>query len=62
VEVCFANPGTSERHLVAALDEVPDRAGLCTFEGVATGAADGDRPAGAPHLIDAVRVSSPSGA
>ncbi|MDF3289083.1 acetolactate synthase large subunit [Streptomyces silvisoli] len=51
VEVCFGNPGTSEMHLVAALDEVPaPRAVLCLFEGVATGAADGygrmaDRPA-----------------
>ncbi|MEU3462699.1 acetolactate synthase large subunit [Streptomyces sp. NPDC006733] len=42
VEVCFANPGTSEMHFVAALDDVPRmRAVLCLFEGVATGAADG---------------------
>src|ERR1700749_3007072 len=42
VEVCFANPGTSEMHFVAALDDVPAvRATLCLFEGVATGAADG---------------------
>jgi acetolactate synthase-1/2/3 large subunit len=42
VEVCFANPGTSEMHLVAALDSFPSmRAILCLFEGVATGAADG---------------------
>ncbi|GAA1258937.1 acetolactate synthase large subunit [Pseudonocardia aurantiaca] len=51
VEVCFANPGTSEMHFVAALDAVPEmRAVLTLFEGVATGAADGyarmaDRPA-----------------
>ncbi|GAC1415854.1 MAG: acetolactate synthase large subunit [Candidatus Velthaea sp.] len=51
VEVCFANPGTSEMHFVAALDRVPAmRAVLALFEGVATGAADGyarmaDRPA-----------------
>jgi acetolactate synthase I/II/III large subunit len=51
VEVCFANPGTSEMHLVAALDQVGDmRCVLGLFEGVATGAADGyarmaDRPA-----------------
>ena len=51
VEVCFANPGTSEMHFVAALDAVPDmRAVLALFEGVVTGAADGygrmtDRPA-----------------
>ncbi|MCD5354752.1 acetolactate synthase large subunit [Kineosporia mesophila] len=42
VRVCFANPGTSEMHLVAALDSFPAmRAVLCLFEGVATGAADG---------------------
>lgn len=42
VTTCFANPGTSEMHFVAALDAVPQmRAVLCLFEGVATGAADG---------------------
>lgn len=42
VRACFANPGTSEMHLVAALDSAPDiRPVLCLFEGVATGAADG---------------------
>jgi acetolactate synthase-1/2/3 large subunit len=42
VEVCFANPGTSEMPLVVALDHVPGiRAVLCLFEGVCTGAADG---------------------
>jgi acetolactate synthase I/II/III large subunit len=42
VDVCFANPGTSEMHFVAALDKVPGmRAVLALFEGVATGAADG---------------------
>ncbi|MGH9020992.1 MAG: thiamine pyrophosphate-binding protein, partial [Acidimicrobiales bacterium] len=42
VTVCFANPGTSEMHVVAALDDVRGvRAILCLFEGVATGAADG---------------------
>jgi acetolactate synthase I/II/III large subunit len=42
VDVCFANPGTSEMHFVAALDSAPQmRAVLCPFEGVATGAADG---------------------
>lgn len=42
VDVCFANPGTSEMHFVAALDNTPRmRAVLCLFEGVATGAADG---------------------
>jgi acetolactate synthase I/II/III large subunit len=42
VRVCFANPGTSEMHFVAALDDVPRmRAVLVLFEGVAAGAADG---------------------
>lgn len=42
VEVCFANPGTSEMHFVAALDRVGDmRCVLVLFEGVAAGAADG---------------------
>ena len=42
VDVCFANPGTSEMHFVAALDDVPQmRAVLTLFEGVASGAADG---------------------
>ncbi|MQA08232.1 MAG: acetolactate synthase large subunit [Pseudonocardiaceae bacterium] len=51
VDVCFANPGTSEMHFVAALDSVPEMRGvLGLFEGVVTGAADGyarmlDRPA-----------------
>lgn len=51
VDVCFANPGTSEMHFVAALDTVAQMRGVLTlFEGVATGAADGyariaDRPA-----------------
>ncbi|MEU7745456.1 acetolactate synthase large subunit [Nonomuraea sp. NPDC049158] len=50
VRVCFTNPGTSEMHFVAALDEVPEmRAVLALFEGVATGAADGyARMAGQP--------------
>ena len=42
VTTCFANPGTSEMHFVAALDDFPAVHGvLCLFEGVATGAADG---------------------
>src|SRR6202451_1013135 len=42
VDTCFANPGTSEIHLVAALDRVPEiRCVLGLFEGVVTGAADG---------------------
>ncbi|WP_232665698.1 acetolactate synthase large subunit [Pseudonocardia sp. TRM90224] len=50
VDVCFANPGTSEMHFVAALDDVPRMRGvLALFEGVATGAADGyARMAGRP--------------
>ena len=50
LEVCFANPGTTEMPLVAALDRVGLRAVLGLFEGVCTGAADGyarmaERPA-----------------
>jgi acetolactate synthase I/II/III large subunit len=42
VEVCFANPGTSEMQLVAAVDRQHGmRAILGLFEGVVTGAADG---------------------
>src|SRR6202049_1190339 len=42
IEVCFTNPGTSELHIVAALDRVDEM--LCVlglFEGLVTGAADG---------------------
>jgi acetolactate synthase-1/2/3 large subunit len=50
IELCFANPGTTEMPLVAALDRVRMRAVLGLFEGVCTGAADGyarmaERPA-----------------
>jgi acetolactate synthase-1/2/3 large subunit len=42
VDVCFANPGTTELALVNALDAVPSlRAVLAQFEGVCSGAADG---------------------
>src|SRR6201991_5218990 len=42
VDVCFANPGTSEMHFVAALDRVEGmRCVLGFFEGIVTGAADG---------------------
>jgi acetolactate synthase-1/2/3 large subunit len=42
VRVCFANPGTSEIHIVAALDRVREmRCVLGLFEGVVTAAADG---------------------
>jgi acetolactate synthase-1/2/3 large subunit len=51
IDTCFANPGTSEIHIVAALDRIPEmRSILALFEGVVTGAADGyarmaERPA-----------------
>jgi acetolactate synthase-1/2/3 large subunit len=50
VEVCFANPGTSEMHFLAALENPRMKSVLCLFEGVCTGAADGwyrmkDKPA-----------------
>lgn len=50
VDVCFANPGTSEMHFVAALDRRPQmKCVLGLFEGVVTGAADGyARMAGKP--------------
>jgi len=50
VRVCFANPGTSEMHFVAALDRAPEmRAVLGLFEGAVTGMADGyGRIAGTP--------------
>ena len=42
IEVCFANPGTTEMPLVLAMDSVPGLRGiLCLHENVATGAADG---------------------
>ncbi|HET9652201.1 MAG TPA: thiamine pyrophosphate-binding protein, partial [Usitatibacter sp.] len=42
VDTCFANPGTSEMHFVAALDAVPGmRCVLGLAEGVVTGCADG---------------------
>src|SRR3954469_5801584 len=53
VDVCFANPGTSEMHFVVALDEVPEMRGvLALFEGVATGAAAGyARVTGGPAAV-----------
>ncbi|MBI4694644.1 MAG: acetolactate synthase large subunit [Gammaproteobacteria bacterium] len=51
LDTCFANPGTSEMHLVTAIGQSARmRPILCLFEGVASGAADGyarmlDRPA-----------------
>ena len=52
VTACFANPGTSEMHLVTALDREPRiRSVLALFEGVATGAADGfARISGVPAM------------
>jgi len=52
IEVCFANPGTTELPLVLALDSVPGLRGiLCLHENVATGAADGyGRMAGKPAM------------
>ena len=51
-ELCFANPGTTEMPIVAALDKVPGmRAVLGLHETVVTGAADGyGRVAGKPAL------------
>jgi acetolactate synthase I/II/III large subunit len=50
VETCFTNPGTSEMHIVSALDRLAEmRCVLGLFEGVVTGAADGyARMAGKP--------------
>jgi len=50
VDVCFANPGTSEMHFMVAADKVAGmRTILGLFEGVCTGAADGyARMAGKP--------------
>jgi acetolactate synthase-1/2/3 large subunit len=51
VEICFANPGTTEMPIVVALDSEPGiKPVLGLFEGVCTGAADGygrmlDKPA-----------------
>lgn len=52
IDVCFANPGTTEVHLVAAMDSTPAiRPVLGLFEGVCTGAADGyARMTGKPAL------------
>ena len=42
LDTIFANPGTSEMHFVAALDQHPEmNCVLCLFEGGTTGAADG---------------------
>jgi len=42
IEICFANPGTTELPIVAALDQIAGiKAVLGLFEGVCVGAADG---------------------
>lgn len=42
VDTCFANPGTSEMHMVQGIDASEEfNPVLCLFEGVCTGAADG---------------------
>lgn len=53
IEVCFANPGTTEMPLVQAMDTVPGvRPVLGLFEGVCTGAADGyGRMKGKPAMV-----------
>ena len=53
VEVCFANPGTTEMPMVEALDGAPKiRPILGLFEGVCTGAADGyGRMAEKPAMV-----------
>lgn len=52
IELCFSNPGTSEMHLVAALDRAAEiRCVLGLAETVVTGAADGyARLAGKPAV------------
>lgn len=52
VDICFANPGTTEMSLVEAFDDIPGiRTVLGLAEGVVTGAADGyARMAGGPAM------------
>jgi len=53
INVCFANPGTSEIHTTVALERSPGmRPVLTLFEAVATGAADGyARMTGSPAAV-----------
>ncbi len=53
IDVCFANPGTTEMPLVEAMDAIEGmRPVLGVFEGVCTGAADGfGRMAGRPAMV-----------
>lgn len=67
IEYCFANPGTTEIPLVAAMGAEPAlKPVLSMFEGVCTGAADGyGRIAGKPamtltHLGRALPTASPT--
>ena len=56
VELCFANPGTSEMHFVAALDKVTGmRCVLGLFEGVVTAAAEE-----APAAPEAAAAAAPA--
>lgn len=43
IKICFANPGTSEMHVVGALERASNtiKPVLCLHENVVTGAADG---------------------
>lgn len=51
IEVCFSNPGTSEMHLLEALDKTDIHCVLGLAEGVVSGAADGyARMAGKPAV------------
>src|SRR5258708_3426707 len=67
VSLCLANPGTSEMHMVAALDEAPRmRPAPGLFEGAATGAADGHgrvtrRPAAAARAAAVAVGPGPGG-
>jgi len=53
IDICFANPGTTEMPLVEAMDSVDGiRPVLCLHEGVCTGAADGfGRMTGRPAMV-----------
>src|SRR5262245_66204990 len=55
VNICFANPGTTEMPMVRAIDEMTGmRAVLGLFEGVCTGAADGDAPMASKPVVTLV--------
>ena len=44
VDVCFANPGTSEMHFVAALDDVPEMRPVLALLPLRTGGWSGANP------------------